>query len=120
MKHRVFDSTDAELDSMLRVTNAIPLDVQLITTELQRRHLIHIGKETERLTKATQTLAASSDRLEKLTKKLKNLTWVLIVLTILATGVPIGIEIWKAKEVTPAKVVEPLPQNAPQTPTRPE
>jgi hypothetical protein len=40
-------------------------------------------------------LNSSSDRLEKLTKTLKNLTWALIFLTVIAAAVPVGIEVWK-------------------------
>lgn len=41
-------------------------------------------------------LAASSNKLEGLTITLKWLTITLIVITVLASAVPVGIELWKA------------------------
>jgi hypothetical protein len=57
---------------------------------------VKVETEVKELGMATGNLAASSDRLENLTKTLKNLTWALIVLTFFAVAIPIGIEVWKA------------------------
>src|SRR5258708_37167659 len=85
-----------QLDAMLRDIKVTARKIELVTNELQRRHLIHIGKEAERLMVATKTLGTSSERLEGLTITLKTLTLVLVFLTIVAAIVPIGIEVWKA------------------------
>jgi hypothetical protein len=85
----------------------------LAVEELQRRYLGNIADETGKLIQATDRvhqevaiLTKSSERLEKLTKTLRNLTWVLIFLTVLAAVVPIGIETWKAyHENLPAPIV---------------
>jgi len=96
--------------------------------ELHQRFLGRIGDETIKLTTATENvrnavvaLAKSSDRLEVLTAKLKNLTWALIFLTVVAIVVPIGIEGWKAyrQEAQDVRIVEPPAHSAPQTPTLP-
>jgi hypothetical protein len=73
---------------------------QLAVEELQRRFLTTIGTETKRL-------ADSSEKLERLTIKLKDLTWALIILTILAAAVPIGIELWKARRTEAEVQVRP-------------
>lgn len=71
--------------------------------ELARRRDEKLGSLLSQLTAATQqvheevaSLNSSSGKLENLTTTLKNLTWVLIVLTFLAAAVPIGLEVWKA------------------------
>ena len=56
--------------------------------ELERRR-------DEHLSELVKSLSSSSDRLERLTKTLRNLTWVLIVLTFLAVLVPAGLDFWK-------------------------
>jgi hypothetical protein len=96
--------------------------------EFERRQHIQLselmqslGNATNKVHEEVAILNSSSDRLEKLTKTLKNLTWALIVLTIAALIVPIGVEVWKANrhEVQDVRIVEPPPPTAPQTPTRP-
>jgi hypothetical protein len=107
---------------------------ELADHELHRRYLQEIGKQTailavssHRLEELTTglidvtakvhhevgLLADSSDRLEKLTATLKSLTWALILLTVLAALVPIGIEIWHALHETPVPRAQ---QTVPQTP----
>jgi len=51
---------------------------------------------TDKVHTEVSILSSSSDRLERLTVALKNLTIVLTALTVLAVFVPIGIEVWKA------------------------
>jgi hypothetical protein len=70
--------------------------------ELARRRDERISELITSLTDATNKvhqevaiLSSSSDRLERLTKRLNGLTWVLIVLTSIAVVVPIGL-IWNA------------------------
>ena len=70
------------------------------TTDLQ-----HINEESKEQVKR---LADSSDMMETLTRKLKNLTWALIVLTIAAVVVPIGIEVWKAHYAAPTSQTTPV------------
>ena len=53
-------------------------------------------RRDEHLSELIKSLSSSSDRLERLTKTLRNLTWVLIVLTFLAVLVPAGLDFWKA------------------------
>jgi hypothetical protein len=76
-----------------------PVVKVVIDTRLATR-IAEGTKAIAEITKASRTeltrLVDSSDRLEGLTKTLKHLTWVLIVLTVLAVVVPIGIEIWHA------------------------
>src|SRR5574340_217276 len=75
-------------------------------------------KETANVHREVAILANSSEKLEKLTLTLKNLTWALIFLTVLAVGTPIGIEVWKAfhpEAEKPVHVSPPQP-NAPQMP----
>jgi hypothetical protein len=101
--------------------------------ELTRRQNEQLGDLIGRLTQATDTVAggveglkhevsvltSSSDRLETLTKKLNCLTIILVVLTICAVIVPIGIEIYHAKyedkKPTPPIVVVASPTTEPQT-----
>lgn len=89
---------------------------QLAVEELQRRYLKDVGSQVERLVEATNhvhrevgLLADSSNKLEGLTVRLKNLTWVLIFLTFLAAAVPIGIEVWKAYHELQIKPVSAQP-----------
>ena len=74
--------------------------------ELERRHLLALQKATETVHQEVARLTASSTTLESLTKTLKNLTWALMFLTILAAAVPIGVEIWKARH---EQVISPSP-----------
>lgn len=71
---------------------------ELANQELHRRYLSEIGKQTE-------SLVTSSGRLEDLTKVLRNLTLALIVLTIAAAVVPVGIEVWHISHVPEVKVI---------------
>jgi hypothetical protein len=71
--------------------------------ELARRRDERISELITSLTDATNKvhqevaiLNSSSDGLERLTRRLNGLTWVLIVLTFFAVVVPIGLEIWNA------------------------
>jgi hypothetical protein len=73
--------------------------------ELERRRderlsdlLDRLKEATDKVYKEVAILNSSSDRLEKLTKTLKNLTWALIFLTAVAAVVPVGTEIWKAQK----------------------
>jgi hypothetical protein len=73
-------------------------------SELAGRQIVRLREVVQSLKDATHEvyhevaiLSSSSDRLEALTKKVKNLTWALFFLTLLAAIVPIGIEIWKAR-----------------------
>jgi hypothetical protein len=54
------------------------------------------GRLLSQISDATKRLADSSDKMERLTTRLKNLTWILIFLTITAVIVPVGIETWNA------------------------
>jgi hypothetical protein len=70
---------------------------------LQRRHLMAVAHEVAKLREVSAKmhtevgiLANSSGKLEQLTERLNHLTWVLIILTVLAIASPIGIEVWKA------------------------
>lgn len=58
--------------------------------------LSEVSAVTDRVRGETAKLTSSSQKMEDLTNTLKNLTWALIVLTIAAVAVPIGIEVWKA------------------------
>jgi hypothetical protein len=64
--------------------------------EIERRHMQALTNATEQVHRDVERLTASSTTLETLTRTLKNLTWALILLTVLAAAVPIAIEIWKA------------------------
>jgi hypothetical protein len=85
--------------------------------EIARRQSVRLAELITALNQATEKvqtevtdLTASSTKLEDLTKTLKNLTWVLIVLTFLAAAVPIGIEFWKAqREHQDAQPATPAP-----------
>ncbi len=71
--------------------------------ELEKR-IKELDGSTNKVHQEVAILSSSSDRLEALTRTLKNLTWALIVLTIAAVAVPIGIEVWKAyHEASPAQ-----------------
>lgn len=69
--------------------------------------------------RAVKALTMSSEHLEGLTRRLRTLTWILIVLTALALITPIGIEIWHISHIPEVKVISlpPPPQTAPQTPS---
>ena len=71
--------------------------------ELARRRDERISKLIESLTDVTTkvhhevgVLSSSSDKLEKLTKRLIILTWALIGLTVIVGGGQIVVEVWKA------------------------
>lgn len=53
-------------------------------------------RQNERISELIGSLISYSDRLERLTRTLKRLTVVLIVLTFFAVVVPIGVEVWNA------------------------
>ena len=67
---------------------------QLATTNLLKSPQT-LGTLVADMTEATHRVKSSSENLERLTNKLKMLTWVLIILTALAALVPVGLEIWK-------------------------
>jgi hypothetical protein len=104
-----------QLDSVLQNQTLNERQREMVVQELERKHLRAIAgatkalnSTTERLIVATQQvhqevaiLSSSSDRLETLTKKVKNLTWALFFLTLSAAIVPIGIEVWKAYHEPP-------------------
>lgn len=84
--------------------------------EIERRNSMRLAELVTVLNQATDKvqsevtdLTTSSTHLEDLTKTLRNLTWVLIVLTFIAAAVPIGIEVWRAKHVEPALPAPPPP-----------
>jgi hypothetical protein len=124
-------------DDLITLLNINPglTEQTWIRDELHRRHLGAIADETKNLIVATNVLvsetekvhqevailAASSTRLETLTHKLKSLTWALILLSILAVGVPVAIEIWHISHIPEVKKVQPAhpQQAAPQTPNFP-
>jgi hypothetical protein len=78
---------------------------------------------TEESAQQVKRLADSSDKVEKLTQTLNNLTLALLFLTILAVIVPIAIEVWKATrelhEPLPPIVVQFPPPTSPQTSAHP-
>ena len=60
-----------------------------------------IVKATSDSSEYLKVLASSSENLEKLTKRLNTLTWVLIILTFFAVVTPIAVEVWKAYHPEP-------------------
>jgi hypothetical protein len=89
--------------------------------EIERRNSMRLAELVTVLNQATDKvqsevtdLTSSSTHLEDLTKTLRNLTWVLIVLTFVAAAVPIGIEVWKARHE--AHVLPALPPTLPPQP----
>jgi hypothetical protein len=83
--------------------------------ELATRQMDQLEKRIKELDDSTNKvgqevviLSSSSARLELLSRRLKNLTWTLIVLTLLAAAVPIGIEVWKARHESSAPQTTPL------------
>jgi DUF1365 family protein len=69
---------------------------QLAVEELQRRYLLEVGRQVEALGTVTGNmhrdvalLASSSEKVERLTMTLRNLTWALIVLTLVQIGIAI-------------------------------
>jgi hypothetical protein len=67
---------------------------QMAVEELQRRYLLEVGRQVEALAAVTGNmhrdialLATSSEKVEKLTKTLRNLTWALIGLTIVQIAI---------------------------------
>jgi hypothetical protein len=109
--------------------------IRFVESELFRRRNLELRKHIEQLKWVTDSvrdatigvkdevgnLTASSETLENLTRKLIKLTNVLIILTILAGIIPMGIEIWHARQPEkPVQVVVQLPQSPePQTPSHP-
>jgi hypothetical protein len=79
----------------------------------------------EGLKQEVSILTSTSDRLESLTRKLNLLTIILIVLTLFAVIIPIGIEIYHAKyeenKSTPPVVVvaSPKTESQPSPPSTP-
>jgi hypothetical protein len=98
----VKSATDEELSYAMTVPLSLPQNA-ILQEEIKRRSLEAMGRLTESLREATlqvgakvTALTTSSERLETFTKRLIGLTWALILLTIVAAVVPIGIEVWHA------------------------
>jgi hypothetical protein len=82
--------------------------------EIARRQTVRLAElitvlnqATDRVQTEVTGLTTSSTHLEDLTKTLRNLTWVLIVLTFIAAALPVGVEIWKARH---EQVISPPPE----------
>ena len=95
-----------QMVSLQEATITVHKEVALLSESSKLLHGLTstLVEETTRVHREVALLTDSSEKLERLTATLKNLTWALIVLTILgfiiAGGVPIGIEIWKANHET--------------------
>jgi hypothetical protein len=104
-------ASDEEVMNVIRTEPRPGFGLPLMAIdELQYRFYKKMQEATARLLSASNALTDatnnvhqeimlvkdSSRHLEKLTSTLRNLTWALILLTVLAAVVPIGIEIWKA------------------------
>ena len=89
----------------------------LVTTSENLGLLISSMTDTTRdVHREVTILTQSSRHLERLTARLKGLTWVLIILTFVAVIVPVGLEIWKVyREAENARfMIETRPAQAPQ------
>ena len=73
-------------------------------------------QETATSNREIVVLTGSSHHLEHLTSRLNILSWVLIILTVLAVATPIGIEVWHVKHLPEVKIFPPPP--APPPPTK--
>jgi hypothetical protein len=119
--HELQDFTIEELYDLMMQNPAGRFD-GWAQVELSRRQYLENLKAVKELHAATGEvktqiieLTKSSERLEALTVKLKNLTWVLIALTIV-TAIPAGIEVWKKtfREVPAPQIVPVSPTPAPK------
>jgi hypothetical protein len=70
--------------------------------ELEKR-IKELDASTNKVHQEVAILSSSSDRLEGLTRTLKNLTWALILLALLTAAVPILVEEWKARHESPRR-----------------
>ena len=89
----------------------------LVTTSENLGLLIsNMTEATRDVHREVTILTQSSRHLERLTARLKGLTWVLIILTFVAVIVPVGLEIWKVyREAENARfMIETRPAQAPQ------
>jgi hypothetical protein len=107
--------TEPELRFIMAVNQGGVWDNWAIA-ELARRQNDRLAQLINSLTDATNKvhqevalLGSSSDRLEKLTKTLRNLTWVLIVVTVLLGAESVGIEVWKAYHERPGVATSQVP-----------
>ena len=90
-------------DEYINLRDINDINRQFVEYYINAKLLEKLSQLTAELTAASEktgtevvVLTDSSKKLEHLTVRLKNLTWVLIALTALAVIIPIGIEVWKA------------------------
>jgi hypothetical protein len=112
------DSHDSVVKAVIesRFLTRIADETKLLDASIKALGVINTLSATE-----VHRLADSSDKLERLTRTLRNLTWVLILLTVITAIIPIGIEIWKASSsgVPLIQFSPPPPRSAPQRPALP-
>jgi hypothetical protein len=104
-----------QTDKLIENTSKVHSGIETLSHYSQNLALLTetLVNETKNVHREVALLNSSSERLEHLTVRVKNLTWALFFLALLAAVIPIGIEVWKAYHQEPA----PRPQvTAPQTP----
>ncbi|MFH0983502.1 MAG: hypothetical protein V2A79_18445 [Planctomycetota bacterium] len=93
--HKLRQMTVDDLYSQMAACQS-PGWYQMAVEELQRRYLLEVGRQVEALDTVTGNmhrdvtlLASSSEKVERLTKTLRNLTWALIGLTLVQIGIAV-------------------------------